>query len=227
MKSAFKSLSALLFLASLSTWGFCGLANEVSAIAVKSESLRQLQELRAQNSRRLQELDLALNKKFEETKLVNLAEDVETIRAEKHEHVLRQDFLNRLIFQLDTKFAGGDLRQFLQVALIEMAKVDAQSSANAADGLYVFLRYSADAIKRLPEHKENVLAFLEGYMNLSIANPILPEDYLASRNYTNGSRFEQGHPMNRDEVGAIADRRLMQQEASGAVRPAVPVSEKR
>ncbi|NJM10278.1 MAG: hypothetical protein HC883_05305 [Bdellovibrionaceae bacterium] len=47
-------------------------------------------------------------------------------------------------------------------------------------------------------------------MNRSVANPIRPEDYLNSRNYTNGSKSESGKPLSRDEVGAVADRRLQE-----------------
>lgn len=202
-------IKTLLLTGSISL-GLSATAKETSTLEVKGDSLRQLQELRTQNVKRLTELDSALNKKFEDTKTVNLEADVENLRAEKHEHVLRQEFLDRLIFQLDTKYSGGDLRAFLERVLVDMAKVDATSTATAGDGLWKFLKYSADAIHRLPEQKENILAFLEGYMNLSVSDPVLPEDYLATRNYTNGSKSESGRPLGRDEVGEIAERRLQQ-----------------
>jgi hypothetical protein len=204
MQNAIKSLFITVILAT----AFSAAANELSTVEVKGDSLRQLQELRNQNVKRLHELDLALAKKFDDVKMVNLEEDVETLKAERHEHILRQDFLDRLIFQLDTKYSGGDLRLFLEKTLVEMAKVDATSPAATGGGLWKFLKYSADAIHRLPEQKENILAFLEGYMNLSVSNPVLPEEYLAARNYTNGSKSEQGHPMNRDQVGTVVDSRL-------------------
>lgn len=187
-------------------------AKEPSSIEVKRDTLHHLQELRTQNVKRLSELDSAIDRKFEDTKLNNFELDVKRLKAERQEYSLRQDFLNRLIFQLDTKYAGGDLRAFLEHALVDMAKIDATSTATAGEGLWKFLKYSADAIHRLPEQKENVLAFLEGYMNLSVTNPILPDKYLASRNYTNGSQSEQGNPMNRDEVGQVVDERIKSAE---------------
>lgn len=183
-------------------------AKDPSNIEVKSDTLHHLQELRTQNVKHLSELDSAIDKKFEDTKLNDFESDVKRLKAERQEYSLRQDFLNRLIFQLDTKYVGGDLRAFLEHALVDMAKIDATSTATAGDGLWKFLKYSADAIHRLPEQKENVLAFLEGYMNLSVTNPILPDKYLASRNYTNGSQSEQGNPMSRDEVGQVVDERI-------------------
>jgi hypothetical protein len=226
MKQALKWISNLVILAAGLSLCPCAFGKQQSNVEVKGDSLRQLQELRSQNVKRLGELDRALAKKFEDASLTNFEEEVETLKAERHEYDLRQEFLNRLIFQLDTKFAGGDLRGFLERALVEMAKVDATSTAVSGDGLWKFLKYSADAIHRLPEQKENILAFLEGYMNLSVTNPVLPEQYLATRNYTNGSKSEQGNPMSRDEVGAIADKRLSQDLQ---VKPdaAAPLSEKR
>jgi hypothetical protein len=223
MTKTLKVLSKVVVLAAALGLGVNCLAKEAASVEVKGDSLRHLQELRVQNVKRLTELDQAINKKFEDTKLNNFEEDVQTLKAERQEYSMRQEFLNRLIFQLDTKYSGGDLRAFLERALVEMAKVDAISTATAGDGLWKFLKYSADAIHRLPEQKENILAFLEGYMNLSVSNPILPEQYLASRNYTNGIKSEQGNPMNRDEVGAIAAQRVQQQANAAAVQ-AVPAA---
>lgn len=204
MSSLFKTfVMAGLVLLSCTCW-----CKETTNFEVKSDSLHQLQELRNQNVKRLKDIDQALNKKIEDDRSLNLVNEVEILKAEKHEHILRQEFLDRLIFQVDTKFAGGDLRAFLEKALVDMAKIDATSSVTSADGLWKFLKYSAEAIRRLPEQKENILAFLEGYMNRSVSNPTSPEEYLASRNYTNGAKSESGHPLNRDEVGAIADRTL-------------------
>ncbi|MBX3021321.1 MAG: hypothetical protein KF799_06540 [Bdellovibrionales bacterium] len=185
------------------------LAAERSVIEVKSDSLRFLQDLRSENVKRLKEIDQTLSRKIEEATSATLETEVGSLRSAKREHTLRQEFLDRLIFQIDTKFAGGDLRAFLERSLTDMAKVDAVSSANET-GLWKFMKYAADAVRRLPEKKENVLAFLEGYMTKSVSNPLRPEDYLSARNYTNGSKSEEGSPLSREDVGAIADRRLQE-----------------
>ncbi len=189
-------------------------AKEAPQAEVKAETLRSLQDMRVENVKRLREIDETLSRKIEDSKPGNLEKDVLTLRTAKREHMMRQEFLDRLILQVDAKFYGGDLRIFLERALTEMAKTDA-IAASTDTGLWKFLKFSADAIRSLPERKENILAFLEGYMNRSVANPIRPEDYLNSRNYTNGSKSESGSPLERDEVGALADQRL--QEMSEAV----------
>ncbi|MGE4130198.1 MAG: hypothetical protein AB7F86_01095 [Bdellovibrionales bacterium] len=194
---------------------------------VKSDTLKYLQDLRAQNVRRLQEIDKTLSEKIEDPKPAQLDAEVTVLRSAKNEHLLRQEFLNRMIFQVDTKFGGGDLKGFFERALTDMAKVDALSTAKDT-GLWKFLKYAADAMRTLPEQKENILSFLEGYMNRSITNPIRPEDFLSTRNYTNGTKSEAAQPISREEVGAIADRRLREQTPEGyesgvTPNPAVPV----
>jgi hypothetical protein len=190
--------------------GTClAMAKEAPAADVKTETLRSLQALRVENVKRLKDIDQALSKKIVEGKPGQLEKEVLTLRTSRKEHMLRQEFLDRLILQVDAHFQGGDLRQFLQVTLTDMARTDAMSTAADA-GLWKFLKYASEAIKSLPERKENILAFLEGYMNRSVLDPIQPQDYLNSRNYTNGSASEQGHPMDRDEVGDLADQRLQE-----------------
>lgn len=179
----------------------------------KSDSLQHLQELRKQNVKRLQEIDETLRRAMDESGGANLEKTVEQLKLVKNEHVLREDLLNRLIFQIDTKFAGGDLRAFLEPALLEMAKVDATNSTNDS-GLWKFMKFCSEAIRKLPERKENVLAFVEGYMNRSVSHPITPDEYLAQRNYSNGATSDSGLPMTRDQAGEIADRRLQEAKAA-------------
>ena len=192
----------------------------------KSDSLKYLQELRNKESKRLREINDKLSKKMDEANTASLDDEMGTLKDQQKEHQLRQEFLDRLIFQVDTKFAGGDMRIFLEHTLIDMAKVDAVSTANSENGLWKFLKYSSDAIKRLPEQKENILAFLEGYMNRSVANPIPPQDYLATRNYTNGSASDSGRPLGREEAGTVADRRLQEMQAvRETVRATAPAAD--
>lgn len=176
---------------------------------VKSDSLKYLQDLRVQNVRRLKEIDQTLSRRIEDSSATQVEAEVSNLRQAKKEHVMRQEFLDRLIFQIDTKFIGGDLKGFLERSLIEMAKIDA---ANTDTGIWRFMKYAADAIRSLPEQKENILSVLEGYMNRSVSNPVKPEDFISSRNYTNGAASESGNPLARDEVGAFADRRLQEIE---------------
>lgn len=202
-------------------------AKEGVGLQLKADTIRYLQDLRSQNVKRLREIDQTLEQKIEISKPTDLEQDVRALRVQKREHMLRQEFLDRLIFQVDTKFVGGDLRKFFEVTLTEMAKIDAITSA-VDTGLWKFMKFAADAVRRLPEQKENIVSFIEGYMNRSISNPIRPEDYLNSRNYTNGAASEAGSPLSREEVGAVADRRIREvskDEIDTAVAPPASATE--
>lgn len=205
----------LILILPLSAW-----AKAPGAREVKADTLSYLRELRTQNVTRLQEIEETLSKKIENDKPAELETEVRRLKLAQREHQLRQEFLNRLIFQIDTKYTGGDLRAFLENALKDMAKVDAITSA-VDMGLWKFLRFAADAVRQIPEHKENIVIFLEGYMNRSVSNPVQPSEYLNSRNYTNGSMSESGTPVSPEEAGAIADRRL--QELDQEERPTTTV----
>ncbi len=183
---------------------------------VKSDTLLYLQGLRNHNVQRLREIDQSLSAKMDELQNASLENEVDALKQARREYSLRQEFLDRLIFQVDTKFRDGDLRIFFERALVDMAKVDLASRAES--DLWKFLKYAADALRRLPDQKENILAFIEGYMNRSVSHPIRPEDYLSSRNYTNGVKSETGSPLSREEVGAIADRRLLEMQSKPPVR---------
>lgn len=206
---AFLLAAAAMVFGALSAQFCCAKEAPASAIQVKEESLHYLQDLRNQNIGRLKEINETLARKVEEAQTDSFEKEIGTLKAEQREHMLRQEFLDRLILQFDRKFNGNDLRGFLENTLKEMAKIDAISAADT--GLWKFLRYASEAIAREPETREKVLPFLEGYMKQSVSNPVRPQDYLSSRNYTNGSKSETGSPLSRDTVGAIADQRTRQE----------------
>jgi hypothetical protein len=211
---------ALNLVAVLMVMGITSVAHGQGSAQVKSDSLKYLQDLRSQNVRRMQEIDQSISRKFEESAPAQIETEITTLKTAKKEHVMRQEFLDRLIFQIDTKFIGGDLKAFLERSLVDMAKIDAANSA-AETGIWKFMKYASDAIRRLPEQKENILSFLEGYMNRSVVNPVKPEEYISSRNYTNGATSEAGRPVSREDVGAIADRRIREQEQTSKL-PVLP-----
>ena len=172
----------------------------------KADTVRYLRDLRTQNVARLQEIDRTLGERIKSSDSASFENEISPLRSARREHLLRQEFLDRLILQVDRHFAGGDLRAFLERTLPSMATADAMGTAESS--LMKFLKFAADAVHRLPEQRENILSFLEGYMNRSVSDPISPDDYLKSRNYTNGSESESGSPLAREQAGAVAEKRL-------------------
>jgi hypothetical protein len=187
-------------------------AETPSTLQVKGDSLAYLQNMREVNVKRLQEIDQSLRTKMSADNVDDAL--IQNLREQRHEHLLRQEFLGRLIFQVDTRYNGGDLRMFLRSSLREMALNDV--TANNADelSLWKFMKNAAEALAGTADKREDVLAFLDGYMQRSVTNPANPKLYLSARNYTNGLQNDSGHPMRADLAGAIADKRTREAKVS-------------
>ena len=138
--------------------------------------------------------------------------EMEVLMTRKKEHLLRQSFLDRLLFQVDNKYKGKDLRNFLHHTLMEMSLTETTSPHGEAQ-LWRFLTYLSLAIKIFPEPNENLLSFLEGYMNFStIAHPTKLDQFIKLRHYTNGTSNFPARPMEVEKVGEAVEEKLLQLE---------------
>ena len=171
----------------------------------KGEALVYLQTMRENNVKRLRDIDQALRTKVGDEATADA--DIVALRSDRHEHLLRQEFLGRLIFQVDTRYAGGDMRLFLQQTLRDLARTDVIAGNDDDQSLWKFMKYAAEVLAGATEKREDALAFLDGYMQRSVSRPVAPKVFLASLNYSNGLRAEAGHPLRADLAGAIADQR--------------------
>lgn len=183
----------------------------------KSEAVGFFTSLKEQNTVRLQETDKTIMKKLDETKdtrtLSTLHTEIEKLRTDKRELMLRQDFLDRMILQFDSKYDGKHPREFLENALKSMAQVEISSDRPVT--IWPFLDNLRRLIARVPDTQDRVLNLVEGYMKqTSIANPMMPDDFLKNVAYSNGSQSEGAAPMPRTEVGAFADKQLKQVAAA-------------
>ena len=193
------------------------LATSMSCFAVAkppspSEAMSFLQSLKSQNTARIQDTEKAISKKLDETKdtrvLETLHADVEKLRAEKKELMLRQDFLDRLIFQFDTKYDGSHTREFIEGALKSMTQVEI-ANANTTTNMWPFLDNLRRLISRIPDQQDRVLNLVEAYMKqTSIASPMNPDEFMKNVAYSNGSQTEGAKPMDRTAVGFYTDKQL-------------------
>lgn len=177
----------------------------------KAEAMTFINGVKTQNTSRLQATDQAIIKKLDAApnshQLAAIEADVEKLRLERRELILRQDFLDRLAFKIETAYAGVGLRDFLKGALRGMARIDLQS--NSEHSIWKFLNNLSLLIDEVPERQQNVLSVIEGYMKqTSIENPMRPDEYLASTAYSNGSQAEGARPMDRSSVGEYAEKQL-------------------
>jgi hypothetical protein len=153
---------------------------------------------------------------------------MEILIGQRRERLLRQEFLDRLVFQIDSKFQGGEIREFLHQTFLEMSLTEASSGASDTS-LWRFLTYLSLAIKTLPERGENLISFVEGYMEFStISKPVRPDQFVSLRHYTNGT---SSHPaeqaVDKTEVGDAVESRLEQYERQTVLDQAVKRFEER
>ncbi|MBK7842878.1 MAG: hypothetical protein IPJ71_04165 [Bdellovibrionales bacterium] len=87
---------------------------------------------------------------------------------------LRLDFFDRLSFQIESKLKDQDLRSFLIQVLSEMSSSETLS-ADENTSLSRFLKYLSKALQSVPEPTENLINFIEIYVEVStISHPIPP-----------------------------------------------------
>lgn len=151
-------------------------------------------DLRRENTLSLEEINQALAKTDEDS------EKLRILGLRKKELQSRQQFLNRMILQFDANFKGGDIQQFLKVALREMSHVDV-TTGSTENSLWKFMNYLAMSIDSLPEGQMDILKFVEGYMKRSSFDaPVDPKEYLSSLDYYNGVQAERANGMSLNEA---------------------------
>ena len=183
----------------------------------KKEIISRLKTLQEQQIASSNELDAAIRKQLQETLTMEIKNDelpvasrrtglvtkkIEELNKRRDELNARREILDRVLFQVDSKWSGQKLQTFLEQTFIEMA------SADLADGrdsrLWKAFTYMSMVMREVPEKNEDVINIFEGYLNYStVLDPKSPADYLASRNYTNGTESVAAHQGLKDKVGDI------------------------
>ncbi len=191
--------------------GAAGLCGASEAGHNPKEALGYLLSLKEQNGQKLIEIDRTMK----ESLSPKTPEQLERAEAEvnrlgdlREEYLLRQNFLDRLIFQVDTHYRGGDLKAFLKQRTKVLAEIEVKST-DSDRSLWKFLTYLSLALNQTPEKDEDVLEFIEGYMKASgIRNPIPPTEYLAKRNYTNGTEAMMAAKVSKENLGELVEKQL-------------------
>jgi hypothetical protein len=210
-----------------------------AAVATKSATLERLRELQARQTQVINNIDNMVRKKLSETtsislkgteaktaerKIEQLAQSLDELDVRRREFAARREFLDQLIFQVDTKWTNEPLPVFLEHALLNIALNDL-GEAGAADPssdarLWKFATFMSIAVRELIEPREDAITFVEGYMNFtSVTDPKPPSEFIASRAYTNGSASAAARPVDRERLGDDLDRKLKQLQ-SGATSSA-------
>ncbi len=187
----------------------------LSPIAVKAQVIAKLKDLQKSQNETLQGLEQNLKKQLQESQnislkvadssvidrqFVQLTTAIENMQRKRSEFLLRRDFIDQLIFRLDSKWTSQPLQKFLEQEFLEMAINELETPSDAK--MWKFLTYMSIAVREIPEAHENLIGFIDGYLAFSsIQNPKSPNDYLQKRNYTNGSMSVTARPANAEQAG--------------------------
>jgi hypothetical protein len=115
------------------------------------------------------------------------------------EHDLQVQFIQRLIFQTESKYREQDLNGFLQTVLQDMQETD--------DFGY-FIEGLNEGLTTLLEKNEDALSFSQAYLEFSgIQNPRDVSDFADIRSYYDGRRMLKAETMEVEEVAELLEQR--------------------
>ena len=195
----------------------------------KLEALAKLQTLAANETKALLELDQQIKRRIVETRELKLAHEdsaltardrhklnsfgatVEAILHERDERQARRSVYEQILFQVDSKWTGGTLREFLQGQMLEAAITDASESGSSQSTRKLWKLYAhlSVALREAADPREDPIDFIAGYIVYSSAlNPKSPALFLEDRSYSNGSENSAARRMTLEKAGDEADKRL-------------------
>ncbi len=188
----------------------------ISQEPAKKDILSRLKRLQDQQIADSAALDSAIKRQLQETLSMDVgSEDLSTasrrtslitkkideLNKRRSELSARREIVDRLIFQVDTKWTPAQkLQTFLEQTFIEMAAADLADGRDSR--LWKAFTYLSMVMREVPEQNEDVVAVFQGYLGFSsLLDPKTPAEFIASRNYTNGSESTVARASARDSLG--------------------------
>lgn len=153
-----------------------------------------------------------------ESAIARLRELKTTNQNTLQEARLRQEFMDRLIFQIDTRYKKGPMHEFLAETFKQMADRQPDSPH------YDFLLQCSELMKLRKEKFESAIELTYRFMQAGgILHPITAEQFLAAQSYTNGETSESVRGMSREDLGDFVDTIELPKVAPASNDPFVPV----
>jgi hypothetical protein len=206
----------------------------------KADFLKRLRDLQGRLTLEIQGLDKAVRKRLQESTSVNLRSDdaqladrrivrlgdhLDELADRRSEFGARREFVDTLIFLIDSKWTSQPLAQFLEHQLLDMA-VTEMTDRKSENRLWKFMTYLSITIRETHDPREDVLNIIESYIGYSgVLDPRSPAEFIASRSYTNGSLSYTAKPVDKEKIGDEVEKRLkelekLQPKAREAAEPA-------
>lgn len=197
--------------------------NQVPTISSSSpidnqDAIKHLLSLKIKTSTKISEIDKQISALLNSTTLFSVEQNsfkqfdlsLNQLMELKKELLLQLNIFDQFSHKIQNSFKKeDDLRLFLIHLSLEMAKKNSEGYTQIDPNTIRFLAFLSVALRSLPERGENVIDFIEGYIQYSsVSHPKAPHLYFAQRHYTNGVVSEAAHPISKDKVGDIIDERI-------------------
>lgn len=151
---------------------------------------------------------IKLGKKNEKTIQQNLSSSLEqltALRSKYLEYKQRMYFVDRLIFQVESKYTNGSsLKSFLEQQLLDMAytEITAVNNQSSDAQTWKFMINLSIALREALNPHEDVIGFIESFTSYStVLEPKSPLNFMRDVNYLNGSQVQTANPIPAQEVG--------------------------
>ena len=133
---------------------------------------------------------------------------MERTDLEDRERDLRQQFISRLLFQIERKYMGENLRQFFKDSIWDMCLTDRMKMNQSWGGMEVFLENLNQSLKELLEPRENPIGFIQAFTEFSgISDPATMEEFSETRSYTDGRQVQVAHPLELEQAADFAEEK--------------------
>lgn len=181
----------------------------------KNDVLATLTKLRDESHNKIVDLETKIQKSIDlnmnpdEVTAPASDKEIQQIRLEIVDTKFKLELINRLIFQVDTRWKEqGEFKKFLSTTVQELAKQEATNTEK--DGNWTYISQLGVILKETASDRgENPLALLEDYLRESTLQKIVkPKDFLAKRHYSNGKMSTQTEGPSKENVGDVVDKKI-------------------
>jgi hypothetical protein len=124
---------------------------------------------------------------------------------EDRERDLRIELVDRLSFQIDTKYAEQNLHQFFIDISNDIALTEHINSNRGLGSKAELFKNLSLSLQEILEPSENVLSFLRSFVEFTgVKNPKSVDAFADSRSYTNGYEMQAAEKLTLDEAARLA-----------------------
>lgn len=145
-----------------------------------------------------------------ELRMTRLQDSMELFDQKRREAVERSQFVDRLVFAVDTKWTKDSIKTFLEQTLLDIASAEMnQTDSRSATSIWKFATYLSVAIREISEPREDLISFIDNYMEFSgVLAPKPPTAFAQARSYTNGVTSESARVANRENLGDGIEKKV-------------------